>query len=160
MMRRVLLAIFALIIAGYFALRFLSGVTVDQPVESKEGLIQRAAAAQKLIRYNAWRTGWIGGSVLGPVILWPIAPTDGETAAAGEFASAVVGAQRTLRGAGFLCGVFPEGRDGLLSDEEKALIGEVAAYLRAGDTIWAEPATVTLMVPIRAKFPCGEGEQR
>lgn len=159
-MRRVLLIVLALIVAAYFALRFFSGVTVDQPVESKLGLQQRAAAAQKLIRYNNWLSGWIGSSIAGPVILWPIAPTQGEAEAAGEFASAVLGTHRTLRNAGFVCGDLPEGRDGAQSPEQVALIAAVAEHLRAEDSQWAEPATMTLLVPIRAQFPCREGERR
>lgn len=156
----IVVALIALILAAYFALRFLSGVTVDQPIDSKAGLQQRAAAAEKLIRYNAWLSGWIGSSIAGPVILWPIAPTQGEAEAAGEFASAVLGSQRTLRNAGFVCGDLPEGRDGAQSPEQVALIAAVAAHLRADDTQWAEPATMTLLVPIRVQYPCGEGERR
>lgn len=158
-MKRILLVALGLVIAAYFALRFLSGVTVDQPVESKAGLQQRAAAAQKLIRYNSWLSGWIG-SIAGPVILWPIAPTQGEAEAAGEFASAVLGSHRTLRNAGFVCGDLPEGQGGAQSPEQVALIAAVAAHLRSEDSQWAEPATMTLLVPIRAQYPCGEGERR
>lgn len=159
-MKRILLVLLVLILAGYFALRFFSGVTIDQPVESKVGLQQRAAAAQKLIRYNEWLSGWVGRSIAGPVIFWPIAPTHAEAEAAGEFASAVLGSHRTLKQAGFVCGDLPEGRDGAQSAEQVELIAAVAAHLRAEDSQWAEPATMTLLVPIRAQFPCGEGERR
>lgn len=159
-MRRVLLVIAVLLLAAYFALRILSGVTVDQPVESKAGLQQRAAAAQKLIRYNQWLSGWIGSSLAGPVILWPIAPTQAEAEGAGEFASAVLGAHRTLQNARFVCGDLPDGQGGTQSPQQIELIAAVAEHLRSDDTIWAEPATMTLLVPIRAKYPCGEGERR
>ncbi len=157
--RQSLLALALLSAFAYFALRFLSGVTVDQPIDTKAGLQQRAAAAQKLIRYNEWLSGWIGSSLAGPVILWPIAPTQAEAEGAGEFASAVLGSQGTLKRAGFLCGDLPEGEGGAQSPEQVALIAAVAAHLRSGDTQWAEPATMTLLVPIRARFPC-EGERR
>ncbi len=159
-MKRIFFATFALLIAAYFALRFLSGVTIDQPVESKAGLQQRAAAAQKLIRYNEWLSGWVGRSIAGPVIFWPIAPSEAEAEAAGEFASAVLGAHRTLHNAGFVCGELPEGRDGAQSAEQVELIAAVAAHLRDEGSQWAEPATMTLLVPIRAQFPCDEGERR
>lgn len=159
-MKRILLVALGLVVVAYFALRLFSGVTVDQPVETKAGLQQRAAAAQKLIRYNEWLSGWIGSSVAGPAILWPIAPTQGEAEAAGEFASAVLGSHRTLRNAGFVCGELPEGQGDAQSAEQVALIAAVAAHLRSEDSQWAEPATMTLLVPIRAQFPCGEGERR
>ena len=159
-LRWILVALLGLVVAGYFALRFMSGVTVDQPVESKAGLQQRAAAAEKLIRYNSWLSGWVGRSIAGPVMLWPIAPTQAEAEAAGEFASAVLGSHRTLQQAGFVCGDLPEGQGDAQSPEQVALIAAVAAHLRAEDSQRAEPATMTLLVPIRAQFPCGEGERR
>lgn len=159
-MRRTFLVVFALLLAAYFALRLLSGVTIDQPVETKAGLQQRAAAAQKLLRYNGWLSGWIGSSVLGPVILWPIVPTSAEAEAAGEFASAVLGAHRTLERAGFVCGGLAEGQGGAQSPQQVELIAAVAGHVRAEDTQWADPPTVTLLVPIRAKFPCEQGERQ
>lgn len=159
-MKRIFLVLLVVMVAAYFALRFLSGVTIDQPVETKAGLQQRAAAAQKLLRYNQWLSGWIGSSLAGPVLLWPIAPTIAEAEAAGEFASAVLGAHRTLKNAGFVCGDLPEGQGVGQSAEQVELIAAVAEHVRAADTQWADPPTVTLLVPIRAKFPCGEGERR
>lgn len=140
---------------AYFSIRFFSGIEVDQPIESREGLQQRAAAAQKVIRYNDWmsgrsrRGGWAKG-----ILLWPIEPSEIEVQAATEFVSVTLDGHRALTEQGQACGNLIPGTQNTLSEQEVRLVGDVATYLRAENVQWRQPPIMTVLDPIRQAFPC------
>lgn len=148
-------ALVALVIA-YFAVRLLSGVTVDQPIQTQAGIEQRAAALIKAARYDDWassssrRVGFIKG-----VLLWPIKPTDAEVKAAVEFIEITGESLGYLYAQKHICGGPIPGSDERLSEDEIALVRRVADYVVDEKTRWREPPELTLLEPIKAAYPCG-----
>jgi hypothetical protein len=94
-------AVAALIAAIYFGTAIFSETPVTQAIETREGIRQRAAAAEKVIRYDDWmdtrvrRGGWVKG-----FLLWPIEPGPAEIRGAGEFVGLVLASQQYAKGCG------------------------------------------------------------
>jgi len=146
------LVVMALLI--YFGLRLFSSVEISQPLDSKTGLMQRANAAEKVIRYDDWMSanvrkgGWLKG-----LLLWPIEPTEQEILGAQEFAAVAIQGINELSNRGAICPSWS-------SDERQRLVqqvevlGKVAAYVRNETTRWRQPPIFTVIDPIRKAFPC------
>jgi len=151
LIRRAPLLVLAVILAAYGGIRVYSSRSVDAPLETRAGIEQRAAAFRKAVRYADWtdtrRRRWVL-----EVLLWPIAPNDGETRAAAEFAGVVLDGRRALAAGRLACGAPPPGAD--VTDADIALIGRVAAAALAPATRWATPPIMTLLPPIREAYPC------
>ncbi|MGH6614499.1 hypothetical protein [Sphingomonas sp.] len=72
---------------AYFSYWYSNLIWIDQPIESGAGLVQRAAAVEKVIRYESWAEAKIQrGRFILLIIIWPIKPTDSEVTGASEFA--------------------------------------------------------------------------
>src|SRR3546814_14129204 len=88
----------ALCVVAYFGWRLFSAVDVSAPIASREGVVQRAAAMEKYVRYDDFmhtevrKGGWLKG-----IMFWPIEPSDAEMTAASEFAGLTLGAFQILR---------------------------------------------------------------
>lgn len=143
-------ALGALVVALYFGIRIFSGTPVAAPLESREGLEQRAAATEKVIRYDDWmgtrvrRGGWLKG-----IMLWPVEPTESEIDGAAEFVALVIEGQGYAGG----CGAVRGSADGL-SDAQIDMIGEVAEYVRADSTVWKDPSVETVLDGLEQATRC------
>lgn len=134
-------AVGAVVILLYFGIRFTSGTPVSAPLESRAGIEQRAAAIEKVIRYDDWMDTRVrrGGMFKG-ILLWPIEPSQSEIEAAAEFAGLVLQGQNYATGCGAVIGAADE-----LSDEQIDMVGEVAEYVRAESTVWRDPPVQTVL---------------
>lgn len=139
----------------YFGIRFASEVNVSATLESKLGLQQRAAAAEKVIQYDDWmgtrvrRGGWIKG-----ILLWPIEPSDVEANAAGEFVSVALEGYNILTQQNEICGILINGYGNQLSDEQIKFVDEIAVTIQEPNLSWQEPPVMTVLHAIKEKFPC------
>lgn len=142
-------------VIAYFGIRLTSGVDVTAPIESKLGLQQRAEAVEKVIRHDDWmdtrarRGGWIKG-----ILFWPIEPDEVEIKSAGEFVSVALEGYDVLLKEQQICGTLVAGNGDKLSKEQTSFIGYVAEEIRRVDIQWQRPPLMTVLQPIKAKFPC------
>lgn len=143
-----------LVAIGYFGTRIVLSNDISEPLESQQGIQQRAAAVEKVLRYDDWmgtrvrRGGWLKG-----VILWPIEPTDDEIDGAAEFlglsfevadfATSEFGCRSLLRGYG-----------DELSDSELTYLSDMAARFSSSDIIWDDPAFTTVLREAREVQGC------
>jgi hypothetical protein len=140
---------------AYFGIRLTSGVEITVPIESKMGIQQRAAAAEKVIRYDDWmgthvrRGRWLKG-----IMLWPIEPGEAEIKGAGEFVSLALDGYDVLAQKGQICGSLIGGYDNKLSKEQISFIDDIAEDLQQDGIQWQTPPVLTVLEPIKAKFPC------
>lgn len=139
----------------YFGIRLTSGVEVTDPIETKLGIQQRAVAAEKVIRYDDWmgthvrRGGWLKG-----IMLWPIEPDEAEIKGAGEFVSLALDGYDVLAQKGQVCGSLIGGYDNKLSKEQISFTDDIAEEIQRDDLQWQTPPVLTVLVPIKEKFPC------
>jgi hypothetical protein len=139
-------------LAAYFGTWFYNDLTIDAPLETKPGLIQRAEAYDKLVTYEGARTG--RGGLLRDMLFAPLEPDEQELAAAQEFAGLVMAGYDRLLSERRACGqtVAQDGQP--LSKSELDLISAVSAYLRDEQTAWQEPPVQTVLIPISKARPC------
>ena len=151
------LALAATAIIAYFGIRLLSGVDVSQPIESKSGIAQRAAAVAKVVRYDDWISGNARkGGLIKALLLWPIEPTEAEVRGAQEFAALAFEGVDELAKAGAICPSWATD-EAALAQQQTRLIGEVAAYVLSDAVRWQTPPIMTVIDPILQAFPCQEG---
>ena len=140
---------------AYFGIRLTSNVDVTAPIETKLGIQQRAAAAEKVIRYDdlmgthVRRGGWLKG-----IMLWPIEPDEAEIKGAGDFVSLALEGYDALTQKQEICGTLVAGDGDKLSKDQISFIDDVAEHMRRDDTKWDAPPVLTVLQPIKAKFPC------
>jgi len=139
---------------AYFTVRFISAVEIDQPIESRAGIEQRAGAFQKAIRYDDWMSGVTRRRWMMELLLWPIEPTDAEILGAKEFASLTADGFQALTNERMICGGPAESGTDQVSGEQIELIGEVADFVRKEDTKWLQPPVMTVLEPIKTAYPC------
>jgi hypothetical protein len=144
------------LVAGYFGLRQYNAVTVTDPIETRAGIEQRAAALAKVIRYGDWGggsdSGRRGGFIKG-ILIWPFEPTPGETEAAREFAGLIFAGATQLGEAKQACNL-PITQSEIVSDAEMELLRKVTTHLRNKSTTWGNPPAMTILDPIKASHPC------
>jgi hypothetical protein len=142
-------------VIAYFGIRLTSGVDISAPIETKLGLQQRAAAAEKVIRYDHFmgthvrRGGWLKG-----IMLWPIEPSKAEVKGAGEFVALVLQGYELLAQKREICGTLVSGYGDKLSKEQITFTDEIAEQMQRHDMKWYTPPLITVLQPIKAKFPC------
>ena len=145
----------ALVVIGYFSWRFANLITIDQPVDTREGLKQRAAAVEKVIRYDGYhledvkRFRWFIN-----LLAWPTEPTESEIKGAGEFMGAVRTVSTNLveqgpQGQTYYCGISFDGNPLGMS----MAMGNIARRIRSPGTEWRDPPLATLREAVRA-FKC------
>ena len=145
----------AVAVIAYFTIRLSSGLDVSAPFESQLGLKQRAAATEKVIRYDDWmetrvrRGRWLKG-----ILLWPIEPTTSEIEGAAEFASISLQGHDALAQRGEICSNLVEGYDAKLSDGQIEFIDQMADGIQSDKLQWDSKPMVTVLDQIRAKYPC------
>ena len=92
-------AILAVILLAYFTLKFVNIVGINDPVDTREGMTQRAAAVRKILYYESWKIGEIPNSRARTffwLALWPWEPTDNEVDGATELVTLMVDTNRDL----------------------------------------------------------------
>lgn len=149
-------ALGVLLVCAYFAVRAVSGVTVDQPETSRVGLMQRAAAFEKVARYDDWiSAGSRPGSAIQTLLLWPIEPDEAEVAAANEFVGITMAGYSFVVANGEACGPsIPNDSSAILTKSHLALVQSVAEFVQRDGVKWLEPPALTLLEPIKSAYPC------
>ena len=150
-LRRVALFVAAaLAVTVYFGVALFSGTPVTESIETRDGIIQRAAAAEKVIRYDDWadtrvrRGGWLKG-----ILLCPIEPDAYEIKGAGEFVSLVLEAQQYANGCGSVVGYGDS-----LTKEQIRMVSDVADLVQRDDLQWRDPAPLTVVAALERVRPC------
>lgn len=130
---------------AYFAIRFLSATPINHAFETKEGIQERAAAVEKLLRYDDWMDTHVrkGGGLKG-ILMWPIEPTEVEIKGASEFVALAYEAQQ-VSVEQFNCPAIPRGYGNKPSKEELNYLSETAGYFRAPNIQWKKPPVVTVV---------------
>lgn len=148
-------ALGAACVVVYFGFRIFSAVDVSAPLDSKEGMIQRAAAMEKVVRYDDFmHTKVRKGGWLKSMIFWPIEPTDAEMTGASEFAGLSIEALDILRNDGQICGGPAIRQSETLSEEEVKFVGETAEFVTSDRMKWSGEPVLDISVPIRTFYPC------
>ena len=138
-------------LAAYFGVALFDRLAIDQPIESRVGIEQRAAALKKAMRYEEW-TNTTRNRLWVDLLLWPISPNETENKGATEFAELVLGGRAALRDAKAICNA-PTG-NAPVGDADIVLAGIVADYVRDGRAKWTTPPVYTLLPPIRTAYRC------
>jgi hypothetical protein len=139
----------------YFGIRFTSGVDISAPIDTKLGLQQRAAAAEKVIRYDDLMGARVRrGGFFKDILFWPIEPSENEIKAAGEFVSVSLEGYELLAQQQQICGTLYNGSNGELSQEQIEFVGEMADEIQKPSVKWEVPPVMTMLTPIKAKYPC------
>lgn len=135
---------------AYFGIAIFSATPITQPIETPEGIKQRAAAAEKVIRYDDWmqtrvrRGGWLKG-----LMLWPIEPSKDEIEGAGEFVGLVFEGQRYAKGCGSVASY-----GNTLTDEQIDMVGNAADYVQRDDIQWQDPTPLTIVAALESAEQC------
>lgn len=142
-----------LILAGAVALRQYNAIPITDPLESRAGIEQRAAALAKVIRYDDWNpdTQNLRG-VPRRIALWPFEPTETEIRGARELAAAIAFSARELQAAGQVCKLPSLG--GPVTEDQIGLLSRVVTRVRDKATVWRDPPAATVFDAIRASYPC------
>ncbi len=141
-------------IIAYFGIRLLSATSINHTLETKEGIQERAAAVEKLLRYDDWmdthvrKGGWIKG-----ILMWPIKPTEAEIKGASEFAALAYEAQQ-VNFERINCPTIPGGGVDTASKEEIDYLAKVAEYLLGPHIQWQEPPVVTVLDAAKVAGKC------
>lgn len=143
---------------AYFAMFFINDLTIDQPMDNKDGLIQRAAAFDKASTYDDWMSTRTrrGGAIKG-LLLWPWEPDDEELNAANEFAGLTLEGLQLLTDQGAACNtqtVLLQGE--YLNEVQLDFVESVSELVQADATVWEEPAVMTLLPFMAEKYPCAD----
>ena len=126
-------------IIAYYVVRFSSAIPIEHALATKAGIQERAAAVEKLLRYDELmethvrRGGWVKG-----ILFWPVEPTDAEIKGASEFAALAFQAH-TVSVEQFGCPEISRGSDSIPSKSELDFLDKTAEYLRAPATYWKDP---------------------
>jgi hypothetical protein len=145
------LSIGIVVVLVYFGISFFSVVSIDEPIETRAGIEQRASAFKKAFRYddltNTRRRRWAA-----ELLFWPVSPSETESRAAGDFVGLVLGGRTVLRDAKAICGAPEDGT--AIGDADIKLVDSVAEDVRAENTRWLKPPAYTLLPPIQAAYRC------
>lgn len=153
--RRLPIIILAVLVVAYAGTRWYNTTPIDQPAESKAGVIQRAAALHKVVRYEEYHpTNTRRGRWLVELVFWPIEPTENDIKGASELAGMILGGGQSLMSAGAACGVpMPSSADDV-GEATLALLDDVALHLQDSKTIWVDPPIATILGRVQARHPC------
>ena len=139
---------------AYFIVRMVSAIEIDQPIESRAGIEQRAAAFHKAARYDDWMSGVTRRRWVMELLLWPIQPTDEEIKGSQELVGLTAEGFAALTANRIICGGPAEGTENQMSDAQIELVGKVADYVREPKTQWLDPPVMTVLEPLKASYPC------
>lgn len=143
------------VVAIYFSIIFMSVLDLSAPDDTKLGIQQRAAAAEKVIRYDEWMHANVRrGGFLKGILLWPIEPSGAEIRAASEFASTTLSGYEFLNQRREICGTLVSSDGERLSQEQVRFVSDIADRIQQSGLNWQTPPVMTILDQIRGKFPC------
>lgn len=140
----------ALVAVIYFGIAIFSRTPITEDIGTRKGLQQRAAAVEKVVRYDDWMStrvrkgGWLKG-----ILLWPIEPSESEIKGAAEFVGLVIEGQRYARGCGSVGGYGTT-----LTKEQITMISDVADFIQRDDLQWEEPAPLMVVAALESADKC------
>lgn len=140
----------ALVAVVYFGVAIFSRTPITQAIETRQGLQQRAAAVEKVVRYDDWmatrvrKGGWLKG-----ILFWPIEPNESEIKGAAEFVGLVIEGQRYAKGCGSVVGYGNS-----LTDEQIKMVSDVADFIQRDDLRWEEPAPLMVVAGLESADKC------
>ena len=147
------LAIGVAVLIAYFSVRYFSIIDINAPAQSRDGLVQRAAAFEK-VRNHDPQGGYSLRALAAKVLLWPLEPTQPEVEAAREFFQLSGEAFSRLGQRNEICVNPFDFIGGATLRQQVEIVHRVANYVRDPNSRWAEPPIETLSIPLRRDFPC------
>lgn len=131
-------------------------VEVNQPIETTQGVVQRAKSLEKLLDYDdsmdthVRRGGWLKG-----ILFWPAEPTEKEINYASEFLWSTVDVYDYLLKENTLCGsqISHNSKDDNMKDEI-AISQVVINYLKTTNPTSSENGARLIANAFISKFPC------
>ncbi|MGE5952906.1 MAG: hypothetical protein ACM308_04715 [Qipengyuania vulgaris] len=144
------IAFLGLVVAGYFGVGLYARTPVTAPIDSRAGIEQRAAALDKVLRYDDLVNGRMRrGGLLKDVLLRPLEPDDEEMEGAADLVGLIFAAQQTVPGCGLVTG---NGES--MNEAQKKMLREVVDYLEQPDAQWRDPALRTLGPALQSVSAC------
>lgn len=147
------LAVLGLIYVGLF---LYNDLAVDKPLETKAGILQRAAAYDKARNHDSLMGG--RGGLIKTVVLMPWEPDEAELNAASEFAGLTFEGLQALTDEGIACNtqsLLVEGE--YLAENQLEFVDQISEYVQAAGTKWEEPPVMTLLPAMVQGFACPAG---
>lgn len=140
-------------VVGYGAVWWYNDITIDHPLQTRAGLVQRAQAYAKLRRFEELQGG--RSSLIKGVLIEPFKPDEEEIAAAQEFLDATIGGYAFLHGKGLACGPRVPQAGQMLEEDDFAMIDATSDYLRSSSVDWQSmPVGRTALVYLQKNYPC------
>ncbi len=132
-------------------------IDVNQPIDTVNGVIQRAGTLEKLLDYDdtmdtrVRRGGWLKG-----IMLWPAEPTEKEIEYASEFLWSTVEIYDYLQEQDAVCGIpFFHNSDDDNYKDEIAISQVVIDYVNTGNNFSnVESGPLLIAEAFTSKFPC------
>lgn len=140
---------------AYVGTWMYNDLEIDQPIETKAGIIQRADALDKVLRYQdlmsgqAQRGGWIK-----PFLFAPLEPDDAELEGARGFSSLVLAGYDKLESEGLACDLAKSIPAEAPTEAELELLEHASAYVHDPVVQWREPPPMTLLDAVIKDRPC------
>jgi hypothetical protein len=147
-----------IIVTAYFGVRLYSALPVDKPLDTREGMIQRAVVIEKMARFDAWAYHGIRptSEAFSELLRWPIKPNEDELKASYQLIALIGERYAILAQAKQACLETNPLGAGNPGDQRAEMLGKVAAYLRSPGAAWQKPIANTIDAPIKAAYPCHE----
>ena len=142
----------ALAVTAYLGTWWYNHLTIDRPLESREGLIQRAEAYDKTRQYDDLMGG--RGGLIKRAILSAVEPDEDELRATQEFFDVVLQGHAMLEQQGKVCGLPIIEGSGDTAEQRLALVDLVSAQLQDPKTRWETPPVMTVLPIIAQTRPC------
>lgn len=139
---------------AYIATSFLALTPINHAIDTQAGIKERAAAVQKVIRYDylmnthVRKGGWIKGA-----LFWPLEPTEYEIKGASEFAALAFEAKQ-VSVQEYGCSPIAREYGNGPSKNEVAYLSETAERLRDATLQWKKPPIVTTVDAARFVGKC------
>ena len=149
------MALGVLAVVGYFGVKFYNDVDLSQPFETREGVVARAEALEKTLRYDDWAsTSTRRGGFIKDILLWPISPSDAEVNAATEAAGFAFDAQEFMRSQQAACNFTGQTYGEQLSDREIDYLENYADRLLSDTLQWDEDPQFTMLAVAADTLGC------
>lgn len=138
----------------YIAVSFLASTPINHAIDTQAGIKERAAAVQKVIRYDylmntkVRKGGWIKGA-----LFWPLEPTAYEIKGASEFAALAFEAKQ-VSVQEYGCSPIAREYGNGPSKDEVAYLSETAERLRDTTLQWNKPPIITTIDAARFVGKC------
>lgn len=148
-------AIVASLVVGYFSLWFWNGIAIDQPIETRHGLTQRAEAYEKARDFDDLMSSRTRrGGFLRDIFSKPFEPDDEEIAGATDFVGITFDALYALHERSLVCGAERHFLSEQLQEADFAMLDGVAEELLSDEMHWQDPPAMTLVPILENRFPC------